>query len=325
MSTSQLQPDVHGTRGSDLPVHRRFFIGPMPEKVISQTEAQVFKKKKRGWFNRSTQLPGDGDGQDDLSSIIQEHAFQFFLREGGNEEDWEDRAAENVREEMLRQWGNSEWGSVWKRRQKENRAPTSRWVGGSFEIGQFLGVNILDQEAAGSSRHSAFSKGPSSSIRPTLSVNSGPSTSRIVSTTAAEGSFIAAPSKLNPPTVVNPVSLSLSAPGSSSLLQPVNGHDTESRSPVSNSSTTALLPVVSQPPLVPKKSKLVHYADQPRAEAPPPPPAAPTEVLARTGSAVEDTSAGATENVVTHDEMAWGDVVMRGVLAPHLNGQRRMN
>lgn len=320
MSTSQLQPDAHGTRSSDLPIHRRFFIGPMPEKVISQTEAQVRKKKKRGWFNRSTQLPEGGDDQDNLSNIIQENAFQFFLREGGNEEDWGDNTAKGIREEMFRRWGDSEWGNVWKRRQRENRVPTSRWVGGSFEIGQFLGVNILDQETTGSSRHSAFSKPPSSSIRPTLSVISGPSTSQAgaVSTAAAENSFVTAPSKFKSSTVAQAVPLSPSTPGSSSLLQPVNGYDAASPSPASNSSTTALLPVAPHPAPVPRKSKLVHYADHPIAEVSSPAP--PTEVLARTGRAVEDTSAGATDDVAAQDEMTWGEVVMRGMLALHLSG-----
>jgi hypothetical protein len=60
---------------------------------------------------------------------------------------------------------------------------------------------------------------------------------------------------------------------------------------------------------VPSKGK-VHYTDVP-AEASPPAP--PMGVLARTGSAVQESSAGATEVNTTHGEMTWGDVVMRGL------------
>ena len=313
MATSQLQPfDAHGARHCGQPAHRRVFIGPMPEKVLSQTEAQVRKKKKRGWFNRSTPLPDDGDGPDDLSNIIEEHAFQFFLGQGGNEEDWGDNEAESVRKEMLRRWGESEWGSEWKRRKAEKHTPANRWVGGSFEIGNFLGVNIIDQEpTGGSSRHSAFSKGPSSSIRPNSSAESGPSTSRIhqagLPSNVAGNSLVTAPSKLNPSAVI-PLHSTASVAGPSSIIPPTDSHDTESRSPVSNLSTAALLAGPSQPAIAPRRSKMVHYADRPATEGLPPAP--PTEVLARTGTAVEDTSAGAT----APHEMTWGDVVMRGAL-----------
>jgi hypothetical protein len=170
MSSSYLQAaSAHGTPSDDKPMHRRFFIGPMPEKVLAQTEAQVRKKKKRGWFHRSC-APSNGDeaDHDSLSNIIQEHAFQFFISQGGNEEDWGAHEAESIREEMLRRWGDSEWGEIWKRRMQKTHEPINvrQWVGGSFEIGNFLGVNILDEPHAGGSRHTASSKQPSSFIRP---------------------------------------------------------------------------------------------------------------------------------------------------------------
>jgi hypothetical protein len=64
--------------------------------------------------------------------------------------------------------------------------------------------------------------------------------------------------------------------------------------------------ISARPALEPRKSKSVHYMDS-RVH-----PAPPTEVLARTGSAVQESSAGAAEATTTQDEIAWGDVVMRG-------------
>ena len=64
------------------------------------------------------------------------------------------------------------------------------------------------------------------------------------------------------------------------------------------------------PSRLPQKGKLperlVHYSDSPRVRTPG--PASPSEVLERTGSDVEETSAGAALS-----DLDWGDVVMRGL------------
>lgn len=348
---------AHGTRNDDQPTHRRFFLGPMPDKILSKTEAQVKKKKKRGWFTRSAPEGKDAHNVS-LSAIIQDHAFEFFLREGGHEEDWGEHQERSMREEMLRRWGDSEWGHVWRRRHSEDRARASRWVGGSFEIGHFLGVNILDEERASSSRYSASSRRLGSSIRPSFSTR--PSTARTPSnitslilkpapaSTTAEETFVTAHSNIDPSVSENTIPLPSTTHGQGgSLLPPTsNSHDPDSR-PISASSTTALiLPQADQPmplpkarsevirrpilrsstsdglangtainiskrsALIPGRSKTVHYMDSPTREHPPAPPG---EVLARTGSAVEDTSAGAVENSSTQeDDLVWGNVVMRG-------------
>jgi hypothetical protein len=367
-SSSYLQAaSAHGTRSDDKPMHNRFFIGPMPEKVLSQTEAQVRKKRKRSWLHRSGASPSDEEAdRDSLSGIIQEHALQFFISQGGNEEDWGDNEQESVRQEMLRRWKDSEWGSIWKRRMQKTHEPTSRWVGGSFEIGKFLGVNTLDEAHAGSSRHSTSSKGPSSSIRPvsrpTSSMKPSPSTPQaqlaVLTSTSTENNIVTAPSEAIPSKSLNAVSLvsAASAPGPSVLVPHENANDIGSGRPISDSSTTPLLvpdpdsaslhkarsevlrrpfkssithlarsdgdvngistPTSKRPAFVPRKSKTVHYRDSPMEASPPAPP---TVVLARTGSAVQESSAGATEAAAPQGEMVWGDVVMRGwPHSPHL-------
>lgn len=308
---------AHGTGSDDKPMHRRFFIGPMPEKVLSQTEAQVRKKKKRIWFRHAGALPSDGEDHDNLPIIIQEHAFQFFLSQGGNEENWGDNEEESVRKEMMKRWRDSEWGSIWKRRMQQTHEPTPRWVGSSFEIGSFLGVNILDEGHAGvsSCRHSTSSKKTSSSIRPGLATGSGfsmrPNTqTQPAATTSTQDRLV---SQLSQLTLLH-AAPSPSIPSSPGQNLPSLPDNVETRRP--SSTTPLIIPDFDQaptnkavstsvrPPLV---SHMVHYVEPREGD----PPAPPTEVLARTGSAVQDSSAGATEAMTTREEI-WGDVVMRG-------------
>jgi hypothetical protein len=69
--------------------------------------------------------------------------------------------------------------------------------------------------------------------------------------------------------------------------------------------------VLPHPPPSPNKGKLVvHYSDTPEVTTPGPAP--PAEVLKRTGSAVEETSAGAAAQALPQDDLRWGDIVMRG-------------
>jgi hypothetical protein len=363
-SPSYLQAAAaHGSRSNDKPMHRRVFIGPMPEKVLSQTEAQVRKNlqgRKQPWHHRSrASLNGDEADHDSLSGVIQDHAFQFFLSQGGKEEDWGENEEESVRQEMLKRWKDSEWGSIWKRSKRKVHEPTSRWVGGSFEIGNFLGVNILDEAHTGNSRHSTSSKMPGSSIRPgssfkpVPSVEPSPYTTQTLSVvpTSTASTVITDPLQLMPTKSPNAVPLlsTASAPGPSALLSPENDHTIGSRRPISDSSTTPLLrpdsgqgppskarsemlrrPIISlsthsagndagengisaptfkRSTFIPRKTKAVHYED-PAMESPPPAP--PAEVLARTGNAVQESSAGVIETAVLRDEMVWGDIVMRG-------------
>ncbi|KNZ80953.1 Meiotically up-regulated gene 56 protein [Termitomyces sp. J132] len=115
----------------------------MPEKVISHTEKQ---QTEQGVSQPTSQ--GD-ERRDEISEIIKRNAFSFFIRQGGRPEDWGEDEEHNVVEEMFRRWRDSEWAHIWRRRrEKEAVTQPSHWVGNSFEIGQFLGVNILkDNEA----------------------------------------------------------------------------------------------------------------------------------------------------------------------------------
>ncbi|KZP33529.1 hypothetical protein FIBSPDRAFT_309095 [Athelia psychrophila] len=353
MSTSQLNlAGVHG--GLDSPgIHRRFFLGPMPEKVVSRTEAEVHRKKKKrlGWLQRANSAPGiDDDSTDNgsrLSAAIQAHAFEFFLRQGGREEDWEEEQ-ESTRREMLKRFTESQWGNIWNRRraqrQDQQSAPASNWVGETFEIGNFLnlGVNILDAAHIGGSRYSASTK------RPSLASPFGSAISRNMQPLA--GSSRTAESFVTARTDPIPSSQLLDVPfplfGTASQHGSGAGMASDSPMPPSTSSTTALLndngaPASSSTPaVIPKRAilkssatmpanpqgngsdvspavlpvidthvaKTVHYTDSSGAESPVP----PAEVLARTGIEVEATSAGATDAAAPRD-IVYGDVVMRGI------------
>jgi len=112
----------------------------MPEKVVSQTEAKALKHKKRGWVRLSTVQE-----EDDMNTI-KENAFRFFVHTGGHPEDWGEDQEQSIVREMRQQWRNSEWVVWGGRRKKESGVgPKSFWVGGSFEIGHFLGVNVLQE------------------------------------------------------------------------------------------------------------------------------------------------------------------------------------
>ncbi|RDB17902.1 Meiotically up-regulated gene 56 protein [Hypsizygus marmoreus] len=304
--------------------HRRMFVGPVPEKVISQTEAQ--RQKQQKFFRAIAE-----DERDNIPQIFKQSAFSFFIREGGKPEDWGETEEQNVVEEMYRRWKHNEWAHIWTRR-KEEKAPvnrqTSRWVGGSFEIGQFLGVNILVPE------RESIRRGPSTISAPKLS----PSGSQAAGQPFSMGheTFVTAPPQPEPP-----------VPSTSQSKADLDAHenggsDSVGRSLHTSSSTSLLRPIVdrvrigarartvsvSRPEMkvssmsalsngrIPAsqkgKGKQVRYADSAPQE---PVPAPPSEVLERTGVAMDDTSAGASEALVESTSAGpaidWGDVVLR--------------
>jgi hypothetical protein len=125
--------------------HRRRFIGPMPESVLtSEVTPNRQAQKKRRWFASSSRASAASQEDEDqcLRDVIKAHAYEFFKGHGGKDEDWGEEEEMSVREEMLRRWRQSEWGKL---RNAKESGTKNRWVGTSFDIGTFLGVNILDK------------------------------------------------------------------------------------------------------------------------------------------------------------------------------------
>jgi hypothetical protein len=327
------QPTSHAIQ-YDEHTHQRVFIGPMPEKVVCHSEVQALEQKKRGLFRISTT-----QDEDDMD-IIRDSTFKFFLHKGGRPEDWDEDQEHSIRQEMLQRWRNSEWGNVWGRRRREEHRAGSKnyWVGGSFEIGHFLGVDVLQVPSAVNRTSNLSTHGVS---KPQHESHTGEEHRRSITT---QGTFVPARSSL---------SVSHETSSDPSDFLPSASHlDIDNGTPYTNggfsgessvpatSSTTLLRPSLGRvhneldatgprsetiPLIVPffpasadgqlhkGKGRLVHYADIPEQGASSPAP--PSEVLARTGDAV---GAGAAESPVPAslrvDSLDWGDVVMRGTL-----------
>lgn len=289
----------------------------MPEKVISGSTSVTPKKpkKKKAWKPSRANEEPSSDDDDSLKDVIKVHAYQFFIGHGGKEEDWGEDEERGVREEMLNKWRQSDWGKHLHARRRKKDSGGSKWVGSSFEVGNFLGVNVLDT-----------SRRPSSSSVSRMSLQSATPAGRPSNSTAVQ-TFVTAPSHRSV------FSNDLERESSLDCLSPLGGLEDRT---ASASSSTALLqpssldrahsdfiPRAAPTPLfaatksegilntsAAKGKGRVHYAISSVREEDS--PASPTDVLARTGMEVEDTSAGAVEAHAEEEQSNPSDVVMRG-------------
>ncbi|KAJ6508926.1 Pleckstrin homology domain-containing protein [Mycena sanguinolenta] len=286
--------------GSHL--HKRVFVGPLPEKAVPLPDAAPGKGKKK---RRLRLGPADDEEDGHISRIIREHAFAFFIQEGGKEEDWEETREQSVREEMLRRWRETEWGAIWGRREKEPKA-SKRWIGGSFEVGDILGINILQEPAesirermSNRSARSASRKTDASSSYQYLSMNEGASTffapDQSTSFSAAEtpGGSILRPT------------LSVGA---------VNDEGRRVQSEFAVRPTLDTTPQVKSdshlPAIGKERERVVHYAQSPVRDDSEGSPAPPSEVLERSPSELLATSAEAMSTPEPPKQLP-GGVVMR--------------
>ena len=302
--------------------HRRRFIGPMPEGVLtSKVTSNRQAQKKRRWFasGSKTSVTSQEDKDQRLRDVIKAHAYEFFKGHGGKDEDWGEEEEMSVREEMFRRWRQSEWGKLHSA--KEN-GTKNRWVGTSFDIGTFLGVNILDKAPPTTSQMPSPPASPTKSAH-AASIDTGKQSS-IMET------FITAPNQLpsRSPTQKNdlvsetisdlqhPSYFTLDAPpneqsgttpgaslqGSSQVMDRLQAPD------LSSSQSNGTADHLATPSQRKGKRKQVRYQDSAHGDE----PTSPSSVLARSGQAVAETSAGAAEIAcvdVTPDE---GGVLMRG-------------
>ena len=145
--SSNVHPSI-AISSADQPVrhdhpHRRVLVGPLPETVIAHTV-----KKKKSLPSTSSQIALNGEGED-VPEVVKNNAFNFFIRRGGRAEEWGENEERGVKEEMLRRWKDTEWAAVWSSRKRKDASSrgageaSHKWVGGSFEIGEFLGADIL--------------------------------------------------------------------------------------------------------------------------------------------------------------------------------------
>ena len=192
----------------------RIFIGPLPERVLSNAQHSVAKQVKGPrrlfGFNQSRQTPTEND--EPVEELINRYAYAFHLKLGGTEGDWDEERENNVKYEMFRKWRESPWGRLWRGRKDSPNASHARWVlpndAGSFQVGDFLG---LDTYANPAPKNLPLS----TSLTNGSHTEEGPSTSRRAlyddPSTKTGDTFVTAHSHISPePETVLPVLPSLS-------------------------------------------------------------------------------------------------------------------
>ena len=324
-------PAAGSTQPSGRHTLLRVFIGPLPERVLSNAQHSVAKRVKGPrrlfGFNQSRHTPAEND--EPVEELINHYAYAFHLKLGGSEGDWDEERENSVKSEMLRRWRESPWGRLWRGRKDSPNASHARWVlpndAGSFQVGDFLGLDTYAKPAPRSLRLSTSEEGPSTS-------HGDPST-------RTGDTFVTAHSHVGPePETVLPV------PQSLSLIEdsPFSTDDSDLAAGTSSASLIRLVPAADRPPirdrlrtepndevpklkpslraraLVPAKSDsaINGSSDTPRSfdrvkgkakvkakkvhvlvPHDPSPPAPPGEVLRRTGDEIQETSAAAAEEL----------------------------
>ncbi|KIJ64487.1 hypothetical protein HYDPIDRAFT_111813, partial [Hydnomerulius pinastri MD-312] len=318
----------------------RFFIGPMPEKMLSMADGL-----------HEVMDQGGSEGEDNSESsgslfrAMDKHAFSFFMRQGGKEEDWDEDMRASVRGEMMKRWRENQWTHPFRRHHGSHMVgQPRRWVGASFEIGNVLGVNLLD-------RHTAPAPSPLVSTEPAIpppvldtSTIGAPSSvgtrSYVTAQTQPQPSSHSPGHSPSPSNSILPARPSTEGSenlySSSSALLPANSVPCLSSEQEPPAQTDSLKPILKQKPdsdgspalalgqdanhspsrRVDRGRATVHYAGDEEASAEGESngdgPAPPDAVLARSGSQVNESSAGATADAADFShEIRWGDVVLR--------------
>lgn len=122
---------------------RRMFLGPMPMPTYT--------------------LPSQSSKEEDeeASDFVSQHGLRIFLQQGGRIEEWTDAKAHEYKERLKRNILESvAWHalskSMRKGKSKKGILPTVEWKGNSFEIGKVVGVgiNFIATMDDGHSQHS---------------------------------------------------------------------------------------------------------------------------------------------------------------------------
>ena len=299
------QPLPESSNRSNDVAHRRIFIGPMPEKVIAHTEAAQGKRTKltiESVFSLSLDKNNahNPDKREEVSRVLKDNAFRFFLHKGGKAEDWGSDEEEGTVNELLNHWKESEWGKLWNRRhhrKKKEQQEDDHWFGTSFEVGTLLGVNILE-----GNEHLKANAAASKDLKSTPP-------DIVLESVVPIGKTSPAISQINPPVQQNDQSHAASLE---------NGESTGGPTPASSSTGLIARQADSSGHLKKGKAKVVRYEDSStKISDAPPGPAPPQDVLARTKNTVDpNTSLAATiaseSRASSPSGLQWGDVVLKG-------------
>ncbi len=142
-------PPAESTQSSGRHTLPRIFIGPLPERVLSNAQQSVavarrVKAPRRLFgFKQSRQSASEND--EPVEELINRYAYAFHLKLGGSEGDWNEERENSVKYEMFRRWRESPWGRLWRGKNDNPNASRARWVlpndAGSFQVGDFLGLD----------------------------------------------------------------------------------------------------------------------------------------------------------------------------------------
>ncbi|KAF5389237.1 hypothetical protein D9757_003483 [Collybiopsis confluens] len=319
-------------------IHRRVFIGPMPQKVLS-IPGETKKSNKRKHNSSQT------DSDEQIRQIISHYARNVSLHDIGEGEpegsDWGENEEQSAREEMYRRWKESEWG-VALRQLRSRSGASKKSIANNFEIGSIAGINII-AEAETLSRVSSRSSAqqttpffPLDSVLESLgnSKSSGPFSEQ---QTQAQ-TFATAPTEpagsnksqaiSSPTPALSSQNISIaddyinhteSPSSSTALLRPTTSPQhgsgpsrTQSgpaRRPIMKLTSLSSLPAVGDS--FSQGKKTVRYALSPVESDHSLPPASPTEVLERSGTDVTGTSAGSMSVAASDDSQILGNDIMR--------------
>jgi len=224
------------------------------------------------------------------------HTDQHEDNSDSSSDSWDEDEEQNVVEDLLQKWKDSEWGKAWKhrhgKRRMEKLAP-QHWLGGTFEVGTLFGVNLL--EAPETRRRTANAVEDDSSILPDLT------------------SLKSAPPALQPTRGLS------SVPSTIPEVRSLNGQSnvdsetgllTGARAGVNGSGTSEGASQAS------KGKQRVHYAESTKKVVSPPTPVPPEVVLSReAGDGLEPTSSQAAmfpSSAIPSAQATCGEALMRG-------------
>ncbi|KAF8809576.1 hypothetical protein BYT27DRAFT_7094201 [Phlegmacium glaucopus] len=321
-------------------LQRRIFIGPMPERVIAQTEATQHKRSQLtiGSVFSLTQQPSDNihntDKIEEVSRLLKEQAFHFFLHEGGKPEDWDEEQEQHLTDELVQRWKSSEWGQLWTRRHHRKKESQSigghQWFGTSFEVGTLMGVNVLQGK-----EHIVNLSAPCIPARAEIDESSNnpleanKSRFHVVSTGASSTSQVGGDALKSIPSVEMTPTTSRTAllpPHRSDVMLPANESlsPSNNRQVASDTNISRASAISDNEPLsnTKGKAKAVRYSEHPDPGFSSPNPVPHEEVLARTKSTTDvNTSLAASlapQGPISSD-VRWGDVILRDRMLVSVN------
>ena len=310
----------------------RLFLGPLPEHVLSDAQHLAMKsasgkepRRLLGFTQTQRSLANDDEP---VNELINQYAYAFHLKLGGSEKDWSEEQENDVKNEMFRRWRESAWGRLLRGRKDSSKARHGRWVlpneTGSFQVGEFLGLNTYVEPPPRSPRSAATGNSPARTDPSTSQVPFGDPSMTTGSTFLTARSHISPePEPYTLPSQSSfPEGATLSPDGSPDIhavtstasLLPVSAADTSQEGELGRAHVVPRLkPALrahtlsraksdsavdgSSSSLLPldrgkgKAKKVVRLARDLS------PPAPPSEVLGRTGSQIQETSAAVVEEL----------------------------